>query len=91
MWSCSLLPQTMQVALVPLGLVSTQMPLISYSTHSAKLPLFQKAAAVIVIVDFVCICKTTGNGWRGRMHAPSLLLPKSSVQKGGEHIFGSLR
>ena len=44
--------QTMQVALVPLGLVSAQVPLISCSTRSAKLPFFQKAAAVGVIVEF---------------------------------------
>ena len=44
--------QTMQVALVPLGLVSTQAPLISCSTRSAKLPFFQKAMAVVVIVEF---------------------------------------
>ena len=37
------LPQTMQVASVPLGLVSTQAPQISHSTHSAKLQFFQKA------------------------------------------------
>ena len=69
MWSRPLLRQMMQDALVPLGLVSTQVPLISHSTRSAKLPLFQKAAAVIVIVDFMCICKITGNRRRGHMHA----------------------
>ena len=46
------LSQTMEVASVPLGLVSTQAPLISRSTRSAKLPFFQKAAAVVVIDDF---------------------------------------
>ena len=35
-------PLTMQVALTPLGLVSAQMPLISNSTHSAKLLFFEK-------------------------------------------------
>ena len=50
-----LLPQTMQVASVPLGLVATQAQLISRSTRSAKLPFFQKAAAVVVIVDFARI------------------------------------
>ena len=49
------LPQTMEVASVSLGLVSTQTPLISCSTCLAKLPLFQKAAAVVVIVDFARI------------------------------------
>ena len=32
------LPRTMQVASMPLGLVSTQVPLISCSTRSSKLP-----------------------------------------------------
>ena len=45
----------MQVASVPLGLVSTQALLISRSTRSAKLPFFQKAAAVVVIVKFMRI------------------------------------
>ena len=61
----------MQVALMLLGLVSTQAQLISRSTHSAKLPFyllffFQKAAAVVVIVKFACM--TMRNGGRGRMH-----------------------
>ena len=55
MWSRPPLPQTMQVALVPFGLVSTQAPLISRNTCSAKLPFFQKAAAVVVIVNFARI------------------------------------
>ena len=42
----------MQVASVPLVLVSTQAPLISCS---AKLPFFQKFTAVVVIVDFARI------------------------------------
>ena len=50
------------VTSVPLGLVSTQAPLISRSTHSVKLPFFQKALAVVVIVKF----KTTRNRGRGR-------------------------
>ena len=49
------LPQTMQVASVPLGLVSTQAPLISRSTRSVKLLFFQKATTVVVIVEFVRI------------------------------------
>ena len=44
----------MQVASVPLGLVSMQAPLISHSTRSVKLPFFQKAVAVVVTVNFVC-------------------------------------
>ena len=43
----------MQVA--SLGLVSTQAQLISCSTRSAKLLFFQKAAAVVMIVDFTRI------------------------------------
>ena len=55
MWSCPPLPQTMQVASVPLDLVSTQVLLISRGTRSAKLSFFQKAVAVVMIVDFTCI------------------------------------
>ena len=55
MWSRPLLLQTMQVASVPLGLVSMQAPLISHSTRSVKLPFFQKAAAVFIIVEFARI------------------------------------
>ena len=36
----------MQVASMPLGLVSTKTSLISRSTHSEKLPFFQKAPTV---------------------------------------------
>ena len=80
----------MQLALMPLGLVLKQVPLFSCSTRSAKLSLFQKSAAVVMIVDLTCIkdCKE----WRERVHArdklniqvnaPSVLLPQSSVQKG---------
>ena len=49
------MPQTMQVASVPVGLVTTQAPLISCSTHSAKLPFSQKAATVVVIIKFAHI------------------------------------
>ena len=83
---------TMEVALMPLGIVWTQVPLISCSTCSVKLPFFQKAAAFIVIVNLAC-----RNGGRGicelniRANTPSPLLPQSSVQKQkGGHIFGSL-
>ena len=47
--------QTLQVASVPLGLVSMQVPLVSRGTRSAKLSFFQKTVAVVVIVDFTCI------------------------------------
>ena len=50
-----LLPQIMEVASVPFCLVSMQAPLISRNTCSAKLPFFQKAVAVVVIVEFVCV------------------------------------
>ena len=49
------LPQTMQVALAPLGLVSMQALLISRSTTLVKLPFPQKATPVFVIVDLACI------------------------------------
>ena len=55
-------------ASVPLGLVSTEAPLISSSTHSAKLPFFQKVVTVIVIVEFACVFKTTMNGGRWHMY-----------------------
>ena len=45
----------MQVASVTLSLVSTQALLISHSTRSVKLLFFQKAAAVVTIVEFMCI------------------------------------
>ena len=56
MWSHPQLPLMMQVASVPLDfIVSTQVPLISCSTCSEKLAVFEKAATVIVIVDFTRI------------------------------------
>ena len=36
---------------MPLGLVSTQVPLISHSTRSAKLLFFQKVIAIVVVID----------------------------------------
>ena len=74
-----------------LRLVSTLVPLISWSTCSSKLPFFQKAAPVVMIVK--CMWGTAG-GMFARdktKNAPSTLLPQSRVQEGGEgHIFGSL-
>ena len=58
---------TMQVASVPLGLVSTQASLTSRSICLAKLPFFQKLVAVVVIVDLACL-KIARNGGRGHMH-----------------------
>ena len=66
MQSCPPLPQTMQVASVALGL-STQAPLTFRSTRLVKLPFFQKAATVIVIVKFERI-QDHENGGTGRMH-----------------------
>ena len=43
----------MQVASMPLAFVATQVPLIVHGAHSAM--LFQKAAAVVVIVNLVHI------------------------------------
>ena len=56
----------MQVASVPLRLVSTQASLTSRSIRLAK-PPFQKPIAVIVIVNLACL-KIARNGGRGRMH-----------------------
>ena len=91
----------MQVASVPLGLVATQAQLISRSTRSAKLPFFQKAAAIVVIVDFARIQgyeeRKEGAYARDavniRANAPAPVLSKSSVQKGGRRgvFFGNLR
>ena len=54
---------TMQVVSIPLSLVSTNVLLISHSTHSEKLPFFRKAPTV----DLASIkdCKEQG---RYRMH-----------------------
>ena len=52
---------------MPLGLVCTQVTLLSCSTHSSKLLFFQKAAAVIVIVDLTRI-KNGKERREGRMH-----------------------
>ena len=98
MQSCPPLPQTMQVASVPLGLVSTQAVLISRSTCSAKLPFFQKAASVVVIVEFAHIQdyeeRREGAYARDelniRANTPSPLSSKSSLHKGGETYFQEL-
>ena len=90
----------MQVASVPLGLVSTQAPLISRSTRSVKLPFFQKAVAVVVIVDFACTqdyVEVRKGAYAQdelniRPNAPShFCLKVRSVHKGGGRIVGSLR
>ena len=84
----------MQVASVPLGLVSMQALLISRSTCSVKLPFFQKAASVVVIVEFTRIQDYEERRERAyardelnvQANAPSPLLSKSGVQKGGVHF-----
>ena len=84
----------MQDASLP---VSTQALLISRCTCSATL-LFQKALAVIIVIEFVSIqdYEEQREGYAQdelniRANAPSPLFSKRSVQKGGRHIFGSLR
>ena len=67
----------MQVASVPLDLVLMQVPLISNSTRSAKLPFFQKAEAVVVIVEFARI-QDYENGVRGRMHETNRIFEQTS-------------
>ena len=57
MQGCPRQPLTMQVALMPFGLVSTPAPLISFSTHSAKLLLFQKAEKVVMIINHIRDCE----------------------------------
>ena len=73
---------------------STQVPLISRSTRSVKLPFFQKAAAVVVIVEFAHRRdyeeRREGAYVRDELNiqanAPSPCLSKSSVQKGGAYF-----
>ena len=92
------LPQMMQAALVPLGLVSTQVPVISRSTRSVKLGFFQKAAAVVMIVKFACAYSrlrgTEGGAYAQdklniQANAPTPILSKRSVQKGGGVFSGA--
>ena len=76
---------------MPLGLVYTQVLLISHSTHSVKLPFFQKAATVVVIVNATCGLQGTGWGVCTRLihylsKRPSPLLPHISLQKLGVHF-----
>ena len=78
---------------MPLGLVSTEALLISHSTHSVKLPFFQKAQ----IVNLVCIrdCREgvyAQDKLNIQANAPSPLLPQTSVQNqvGGGAYFWEL-
>ena len=59
----------MQVALISIGLALTQAPLFSCSTCSVK--LFQKSAAVIMIVSHTC--SKDYKEWRERAHAQDKL------------------
>ena len=52
----------MQVAFIPLGLVYTQVLLISHGTHSVKLPFFQKGAIVVMNVNMY-ICDELGGAY----------------------------
>ena len=70
MWARPLSPLTIQVAMVPLDLVSTHVPLTSHSTQLLKLPFFQNPVAVILIVDLAHV-RIVRNGGRGRMHETS--------------------
>jgi len=71
----------MQVASMLLGLISAQRSLISHCT--AKLPFYQKAMAVMVIVNLACIkdCEEWRKGayaqdkWNIQANPPSPLLP----------------
>ena len=80
----------MQVASVPLSLVSTQAPLISRSKRSVKLLFLQKAAAVVVIVEFKTT-RTEGRGVCTRRTEYSSKCPLStfvcSVQKEGAYFW----
>ena len=68
----------MQVASVPLGLVSTQVPLISHGTRSAKLPFFQKASTVVMIVCACTVCRVREELLQG---AVSVQAPKEMGRK----------
>ena len=62
-------PLMMRVALMSLGLVSTQLHKccgeFPVSERSAKLPLFQKVATVVVIFVFVYKIARNQEGWEG--------------------------
>ena len=72
---------------MPLGLLSTQAPLIFHSKRLANLLFFQKAVAVVMIVNLTCTkdCEEQREGMYARdklniqANALSPLLPQSSV------------
>ena len=76
----------MQITSVPLGLVSTQAPLISSSNT------FSEAARQSSYLSNLCDHKERREGAYARdklnirANAPSPRLPKSSVQKGGAYF-----
>ena len=53
MWSRPLPPLTMQVALIPLGLVTAQAPLISCTTCKVKLLFFQKGVICTRQIEYL--------------------------------------
>ena len=91
----TLSPLTMQVASMPLGLVLTQALLISCSTHLSKLLYFQKAAAVVTIIDPMHIkdCEEQRKGSictrqiEYSSNRPLPTFPQSSVQKEGGGVY----
>ena len=95
-WSRPLLPQTMQVASVPLGLVSTQAPLIS---HGARSVLSESRGSRHDCRICMRVLKTTRNRGRGRMHETNWIFEQTPpphfclkvVCKKGGHVFRSLR
>ena len=68
---------------MPLGLVSTQAPQISCSTRSSKLPIIQKAAAVVMIIVW---------GMAGGTYAWDKINIQANAQQkeGGEGYFWKL-
>ena len=84
-------PLTTQVASMTLGFVLTQALLISCSTRLSKLLYFQKAAAVVTIIDPTHIkdCEEQREGSicirqiEYSSNHPLPTFPQSSVQKGG--------
>ena len=79
----------MQVASLPLDLVSTKVPLISCSTHSAKLQLIQKAVVVAVIVNLVYIKETEEEEYardKSSKRPPPQFFSNFSVPKRGGEV-----
>ena len=89
----------MQVALMPLDLVSIQALLLSHSTHSVKLPFFQKATAVITLIKLeYTITRKQGRMLKNKRVFQQTLPPHFCLKVvckygggGGGHIFRSLQ